>query len=199
MTPAGSRATTSDDDAGSVRVAVGLGANLGDRLAALQGAVTGLQQTPGCLVAAVSDVYESRPVGGPPQPDYLNAVAVLDTTLPAGELLAAAHRIEAAWQRRRTVRWGPRSLDIDILSYGSMQLDSDSLTLPHPRAMHRWFVMLPWAQVDGSFPIPAGDGNAITVAAAVRALRELGEPAESECVRRLDLSLNIPAANTLRS
>lgn len=137
-----------------MRVALSLGANMGDRLAALQYAVAELAMS-GELIA-VSDVYETDPVGGPEQPEYFNAVVVLETELPASEVLAAAHRIEQGRGRTREVRWGARTLDVDVLAYGQVVSDDPVLTLPHPRALQRGFVMIPWAQVDPDFRLPDG-------------------------------------------
>lgn len=136
------------------RAAFALGSNLGDRLAHLRAAVAALAAEPGVVVVAVSRVVESAPVGGPEQPDYLNAVVVVDTTLASSSLLALAHRIEAAAGRTRDVRWGPRTLDVDLLAVGTEVSDRDDLTLPHPRAHERAFVLLPWADVDPGFEVP---------------------------------------------
>jgi 2-amino-4-hydroxy-6-hydroxymethyldihydropteridine diphosphokinase len=128
------------------RVAFGLGANLGDRVAALQGAVDAL--APHLRAPAVSSIYETVPVGGPEQPDYANAVLVGDSDEPAGVLLARAHDAEALWLRTREVRWGPRTLDVDVLAVGDEVSDDPGLLLPHPRAHERAFVLVPWAEVD---------------------------------------------------
>ena len=119
---------------------VSVGANLGDREAALQGALDALIATPGVKVTAVSRVYETDPVGGPEQPAYLNAVIAGETSLEPHELLICAQAIESEWHRTREVRWGPRTLDIDIITMGTAQLTSEVLTLPHPRAHERSFV-----------------------------------------------------------
>jgi dihydroneopterin aldolase/2-amino-4-hydroxy-6-hydroxymethyldihydropteridine diphosphokinase len=136
------------------RVALSLGANLGDRLAALQHAVDVLSGLGD--VAAVSDVYETDPVGGPEQPQYYNAVVVIDTDATPGEVLDAAHLAEQGKGRTRDVRWGPRTLDVDVLAHGSTTSEDPVLTLPHPRAVERGFVMVPWAQVDPGFELPDG-------------------------------------------
>ena len=136
------------------RVAFGLGANLGDRVAALQGAVDLL--APHLEAAAVSSVYESSPVGGVEQPDYANAVLVGDSDAEPLALLALAHEAEQAWQRTREVRWGPRTLDVDLLVVGDVVSDDPVLTLPHPRLRERGFVLLPWAEVDPGAALPDG-------------------------------------------
>ena len=112
---------------------MGLGSNLGDRLAHLQAAVDGLARTPGVEVVAVSPVYETAPVGGPPQDDYLNAVVALDTELTPRALLDVAQRLEAAEHRVRRERWGPRTLDVDVLLVGDEVVDEPDLVVPHPR------------------------------------------------------------------
>jgi 2-amino-4-hydroxy-6-hydroxymethyldihydropteridine diphosphokinase len=134
------------------RVAFGLGANLGDRVAALQGAVDSLARH--LRAPMVSSVYETAPVGGPEQPDYANAVLVGDSDEPASVLLARAHDAEALWLRTREVRWGPRTLDVDILAVGDEVSDDPGLLLPHPRAHDRAFVLVPWAEVDPDAVIP---------------------------------------------
>lgn len=126
---------------------LGLGSNVGDRLAHLQGAVDRLAATEGIVVVAVSNVYETAPVGGPPQPDHLNAVVAVDTVLGPYELLAAAQACERAAHRVRLERWGPRTLDVDVLVYGDVRLDDPVLTLPHPRMHERGFVLVPLADV----------------------------------------------------
>jgi 2-amino-4-hydroxy-6-hydroxymethyldihydropteridine diphosphokinase len=136
------------------RVALSIGANLGDRMAALQYALDELAHL-GAIVA-VSDVYETDPVGGPEQPDYYNAVVVLETEASAEQVLAAAHRAEQGKGRTRQVRWGARTLDVDVLAYGQASSDDPVLTLPHPRAAERAFVMIPWAQIDPGFRLPDG-------------------------------------------
>jgi 2-amino-4-hydroxy-6-hydroxymethyldihydropteridine diphosphokinase len=169
------------------RAALALGANLGDRLAALQYAVDGLAATDGVRLVAVSSVYETDPVGGPgEQPDYLNAVAVVDTSLRPDELLARAHALEDAAGRVRVVRWGPRTLDVDVLAVGSETADTESLQLPHPRVAERAFVLVPWADVDPTFDVPG-------LGAVSELLARLG-PAELAGVRpRDDLRLLVPS------
>ena len=130
--------------------AVSVGANLGDRVAALQGALDALMATPDVTVTACSAIYETDPVGGPEQPAYLNVVFVGETTLEPHALLACVQAIESAWHRTREVRWGPRTLDIDIITMGETMVNSDVLTLPHPRAHERAFVCAPLLDADPS-------------------------------------------------
>ena len=131
-----------------------LGSNLGDRGEILQGGVDAIAGIDGVRVVAVSPVYETVPVGGPPQPDYLNAVVLVATSLPSRELLDRLHEVEAAFDRVRVVRWGPRTLDIDIITVaGELSADPD-LTLPHPRARERAFVLAPWHDADPDAVLP---------------------------------------------
>jgi 2-amino-4-hydroxy-6-hydroxymethyldihydropteridine diphosphokinase len=130
------------------RAYLGIGSNLGDRLARLQGAVDGLVAAPGITVVAASPVYETAPVGGPPQPDYLNAVVAIDTAVSPRELLVLGQRLEAAAQRVRGERWGPRSLDVDILLVGDERVVERDLVVPHPRIAERAFVVVPLADLD---------------------------------------------------
>jgi len=123
-----------------VRAFLGLGSNLGDRLAYLRDAV----QTMGQSVAAVSPVYETEPVGGPGgQGAYLNVVVELDTDRSPRELLGVCHRLESAADRVRSQRWGPRTLDVDILWMDGVELHDDDLQIPHPRMSERRFVLAP--------------------------------------------------------
>ncbi|MET7441005.1 2-amino-4-hydroxy-6-hydroxymethyldihydropteridine diphosphokinase [Streptomyces sp. NPDC005568] len=125
------------------RAVISLGANLGNRLETLQGAVDALEDTPGVRVKAVSPVYETEPWGVAPgsQPSYFNAVVVLKTTLPPSSLLERAHAVEEAFNRVRDERWGPRTIDVDIIAYDGVVSDDPVLTLPHPRAHERAFAV----------------------------------------------------------
>jgi 2-amino-4-hydroxy-6-hydroxymethyldihydropteridine diphosphokinase len=139
------------------RAHLALGSNLGDRLAFLRSAVTGLRRTEGISVAAVSRVYETAPVGGPEQGPYLNAVVAVDTELSAAQLLAVAHRLEDEAGRVREVRWGARTLDVDVLLVGDERVDTPELTVPHPRLAERGFVLAPLADVAPELvAVPAG-------------------------------------------
>jgi 2-amino-4-hydroxy-6-hydroxymethyldihydropteridine diphosphokinase len=130
------------------RIVFSLGSNLGDRLANLQAGVDHLLAEPELRPVAVSPVYQTAPVGGPPQPDYLNAVLLADSALDARSLLDRCHAAEQALGRRRTVVWGPRTLDIDLISCDDEVSGDPDLTLPHPRAHERAFVLAPWLDVD---------------------------------------------------
>jgi 2-amino-4-hydroxy-6-hydroxymethyldihydropteridine diphosphokinase len=129
------------------RAYVALGSNLGDRAAHLQQGVDGLAAADGVEVVAVSDVYETTPVAGPPQPDYLNAVVAIDTDLTPRRLLGLAQDLELAAARVRAERWGPRSLDVDILLIGDAEVAEPDLVVPHPRLRERRFVLVPLADV----------------------------------------------------
>jgi 2-amino-4-hydroxy-6-hydroxymethyldihydropteridine diphosphokinase len=138
-----------------VRAAVlALGSNLGDRQDILQGGVDAIAGIEGVRLTGVSPVYETVPAGGPPQPDYLNAVVLADVTISSRELLDRLHEVEAAFDRVRLVRWGPRTLDIDIIAVAGEQSDDPDLTLPHPRAHERAFVLAPWHDADPDAVLP---------------------------------------------
>ena len=131
------------------RAYFGLGSNLGERAVHLQFAVDGLAAQVGRVVA-LSPIYETEPVGGPPQPDFLNAVVAIETALPGRELLRVAKELEAAAGREPPEpgkRWGPRPLDIDILMIGDERIDEPDLVVPHPRIHQRAFVLAPLADV----------------------------------------------------
>jgi 2-amino-4-hydroxy-6-hydroxymethyldihydropteridine diphosphokinase len=134
---------------------LGLGANLGDRLACLQRAVD-LLKAAGLRVVASSRVWETAPVGGPDQPDYLNAVVRVETELAPMQLLAACQRVERALGRVREVRWGPRTIDLDVLLFGDVTMEDPALTLPHPRMLERAFVLLPLLELDPDPMLPDG-------------------------------------------
>jgi 2-amino-4-hydroxy-6-hydroxymethyldihydropteridine diphosphokinase len=134
------------------RAAIGLGSNLGDRARHIAAAVGALSET-GTLVRA-SSLYETAPIGGIQQGPYLNAVVVIDSELSARELLDRCQEIEQAAGRERLERWGPRTLDLDLLLYGSERIDEDGLTVPHPRMIERRFVLDPLLEAwpDASLP-----------------------------------------------
>lgn len=146
-----------------VPVVIALGANLGAVQSTLASAVRQMAETDGLRITAVSELFESDPVGGPEQPDYLNAVVLARTRLAPFALLTELHRIEADHGRVRETRWGARSLDCDLIQYGDPGSDSDwvsddpELILPHPRAHERAFVLAPWAAVDARAELRVGD------------------------------------------
>jgi 2-amino-4-hydroxy-6-hydroxymethyldihydropteridine diphosphokinase len=149
-------------------VVLALGSNLGDRLASLQAAVDALGAGPGLDQVVVSPVYQTAPVGGPPQPDYLNAVLVAVTSLPPRAVLDRSRAAEAALSRVRGPRWGPRTIDVDVIAYGNEISGDPELTLPHPRAHERAFVLAPWHDVDPDAVIP-GRGRVADLLAALPA------------------------------
>jgi 2-amino-4-hydroxy-6-hydroxymethyldihydropteridine diphosphokinase len=139
------------------RAVLSVGSNLGYRLGTLQGCVQAIGGLPETDVLAISPVYETAPVGGPAQPDYLNAVLIVGTGLAALDLLAGTQRIEADFGRIRVEgsdRFGPRTLDIDIISYDEEISGDPVLTLPHPRAHERAFVLAPWHDIDPAASLP---------------------------------------------
>ena len=124
-----------------------LGSNMGDRVARLQGALDSLAAR-GVRILAVSSVYETAPVGGPDQDDFLNVVALVQASVGPRELLDLCQQVEAEHDRIREVRWGPRTLDVDLIEMDGVTMDDEVLTLPHPRANERAFVCIPWLEVD---------------------------------------------------
>jgi 2-amino-4-hydroxy-6-hydroxymethyldihydropteridine diphosphokinase len=148
------------------RTVIAMGSNLGDRLDYLQGGLDGLFDTPRIAFLAVSPVYETTPVGGPEQPDYLNAVVIAETSMPAQAVLERCLSLEDALGRVRGERWGPRTLDLDLIIYGDEVSNSPGLTLPHPRAHERAFVLIPWHDADPQAQLP-GYGPVADLLAAV--------------------------------
>jgi 2-amino-4-hydroxy-6-hydroxymethyldihydropteridine diphosphokinase len=140
------------------RAVLSVGSNMGDRLAHLQGALD-LLVARGISIVAVSSVYRTAPVGGPDQDDFLNAIAIVESSLTPHDLLAVCLDIEARHDRVREVRWGPRTLDVDVIDISDVAVDDDALTVPHPRAHERAFVCVPWLEVDPEAAI-AGRGIA---------------------------------------
>ncbi|NYG53827.1 2-amino-4-hydroxy-6-hydroxymethyldihydropteridine diphosphokinase [Nocardioides perillae] len=138
------------------RVVVALGSNLGERMASLQGAVDALADTPDVWLTSVSGVYETTPVDCPPEAKpFLNAVVLLDTTLPAKRLMDRCLAIEDAFDRERTgERNAPRTLDVDLIVVGDRRSNEDFLRLPHPRAAERAFVLRPWHDLEPDAVLP---------------------------------------------
>lgn len=139
-----------------------LGSNLGDRAGTIRAALVQLGRLAGTSVLRMSDLFETLPVGPGEQGLYLNAAAVLATTLPPGELLGGLLETERALGRDRSSgeRWGPRVIDLDLLLYGGQTISEPGLTLPHPRMCERAFVLVPLADVAGDWPVP---GAGLTV------------------------------------
>jgi len=138
-----------------MRAVLSLGSNLGNSAEILSSAAEALNEV--SEVIALSSFYQTRPVGGPPQPDFINAVIIIETNLEPEELLLVAQAIEGAHGRERnenTVRWGPRFLDIDLIKCDEMLINSPELTIPHPRAHEREFVLRPWDEIDPAATLP---------------------------------------------
>jgi 2-amino-4-hydroxy-6-hydroxymethyldihydropteridine diphosphokinase len=149
-------------------IVLSLGSNLGDRLANLQHGIDLLcaDAGDGLRCTAVSGVYETAPVGGPPQDDYLNAVLLAVSALSGTEILRRGQAVESALRRVRTRRWGPRTLDVDVIASGAERSSDPELTLPHPRAHERAFVLAPWLEVAPDAAVP-GRGAAADLLAAI--------------------------------
>ena len=132
------------------KVVYSIGSNLGDRLGNVQGAVDALSDTPDVIVVDISSVYETKPFGGPSDsPLFLNIVVIAETTLEPRTLVERAFAIEDAYGRTRDgERWGPRTLDVDLIMVGTAVVDQEELRLPHPMAHERAFVLVPWYEVD---------------------------------------------------
>ena len=131
----------------SVVATLGLGGNVGDVVAALVEALARLGSAPGVTLAALSSVYRTPPWGKLDQPDFFNMAAQVETTLPARALLALCLDVERGLGRQRIERWGPRLIDIDILTYGEATIDEPNLKVPHPRLTERAFALAPLAEV----------------------------------------------------
>jgi 2-amino-4-hydroxy-6-hydroxymethyldihydropteridine diphosphokinase len=137
------------------RAFLGLGANLGDRLENLRRALD-LLEARGIRVVRSSRVYETDPVGGPKQSDYLNAVVEVEAPGSARELLEASLAVEDELGRVREERWGPRTVDLDVLTFGDETIDEPDLQVPHPRMHERGFVLIPLLELDADPPLPGG-------------------------------------------
>lgn len=140
-----------------------LGSNVGDRLANLREAVSRLNSVDGCRVVSMSSVYETEPVGFEDQPDFLNMVVCVNTSLDAMSLLRFCQSIESEMGRVRTIRWGPRVIDIDILLYGNERIETGDLVLPHPEMLRRGFVMIPLAEIAPDVEVAPGLTAAMVV------------------------------------
>ena len=157
-----------------VRAFLGIGSNLGDRLASLQAAVDGLAAVPGIEPIASSRVYETDPVGGVEQPDFLNAVVEVRTDLAPRALLDACLRVERDLGRVRDVRWGPRTVDVDLLVYDDETIDEPDLVVPHPRVHERSFALVPLLELEPD-PVLAG-ARRVADAAPQGEVRPWGPP-----------------------
>lgn len=144
-------------------VFIGLGSNLGDPQAQLRQAFAELHALPSTRLCARSPLYRSAPLGPADQPDYLNAVAHLETALEPQPLLEQLQAIEDAHDRVREQRWGPRTLDLDVLLYADREIATQSLTVPHPHLRERAFVLVPLYDVAPTLHLPGGDALASLV------------------------------------
>jgi 2-amino-4-hydroxy-6-hydroxymethyldihydropteridine diphosphokinase len=129
-----------------MKAVIALGANIGNPQEQMELAIALLRES--LQVTAISSFYTTAPVGGPEQPDYLNAVCLAESELPAAELLALLQGIEKVLGRERIEHWGPRTIDLDLIQYGTILSYAHELTLPHPRAHERRFVLEPWAEIE---------------------------------------------------
>lgn len=149
-----------------IRAYIAIGSNLGNPAEKAQQAIEALKQLPDSRFVCVSSLYTSKPMGPSDQPDYVNAVAAIDTGLPPLDLLDHTQRIELEFGReRKDERWGPRTLDLDILLYGDLQLESERLTVPHYGMKVREFVLYPLAEIAPDLQLP--DGSAVAELVAV--------------------------------
>lgn len=135
-----------------MKTVIALGSNLGDSKSIFSDAI--IQIGKSVEVQSISKFYETIPVGGPEQPNYLNAVLIGDTQMPPLELLTQLQSIENGAGRVREERWGPRTLDLDLIIYGDLLMKEELLTLPHPRAHERNFVLEPWVEIDPQAVLP---------------------------------------------
>lgn len=133
---------------------IALGSNLHNPEEQIRNALTALSTHPKVWIRKTSSLYRTAPVGYADQPDFINAVCIIETELAAADLLATLNRIEAEAGRERTFRNAPRTLDLDIIDYAGTQSDDPRLTLPHPRAAERGFVMWPLAEIAPEFALP---------------------------------------------
>lgn len=161
----------------TARAVISAGSNLGDRLATLTRGLELLTVHPQVTISAISGTYETDPVGGPEQGDFLNLVTIIDTELAPLALLGLLHVVEAASDRVRAERWGPRTLDLDLIAYDQLVDSNGPPVLPHPRAHERAFVLVPWLDVDADAALP-GHGRVAALAdeldtSGVRARPEL--------------------------
>jgi 2-amino-4-hydroxy-6-hydroxymethyldihydropteridine diphosphokinase len=129
-----------------MKAVIALGANIGDPKAQMDLAVAMLREATELI--SVSEYFSTKPISDIEQPDYLNAVCIVESELPALDLLSLLHGIEKALGRERLEKWGPRTIDLDLIQYGSLLSSADELKLPHPRAHERRFVLEPWISID---------------------------------------------------
>jgi len=153
---------------------VGLGSNVGERLQHLRHAVSLLDASEGIDVVASSSVYETDAIG-PPQPEFLNAVVEVRTSLGPRELLARLKEVEVEIGRTPSPRWGPREIDLDLLTYGDETIDDDELRVPHPRMSERAFVLVPLAEIASDVRLVIGSPSELLAALGGAGVRPFGE------------------------
>ena len=135
-------------------VYIGLGSNLKDPKLQIETALNALNEQDGILVTKISSFYESKPLLDIPGPNYINAVCKVDTSLSASDLLGVCQQIEDNQKRVRKVKWGPRTIDLDILLYGDQVLSTQRLTIPHPEMINRSFVLVPLFEIEAGLEVP---------------------------------------------
>jgi 2-amino-4-hydroxy-6-hydroxymethyldihydropteridine diphosphokinase len=153
---------------------IGIGSNLSDPLRQVRTALSELAEIPKTRLIAQSSLYRTPPMGPSEQPDYINAVAGVETTLPVEELLQELQRLEQQHQRQRLIHWGPRTLDLDILLYGDTVIQSAILSVPHPGLTQRIFVVQPLMEIASTLVLPDG-----------RRLKEIYKNLEGESIEQL--------------
>ena len=189
---------------------IGLGANLGDPVDQIERAVEAIDSLPLCRVRAVSGLYANPPIGPQDQPDYINAVAEIETALAPEALLRALKGLERAAGRSYTRHWGERMLDLDILAFGDRELATAELTIPHPEIARRHFVLAPWLEIRPEARLPNGTRLTASLDAVsdhpLRFLRPLrwqryaDQPADGrDAERPHSRSDDIPLSNTRNS
>lgn len=141
-----------------MRAVISLGSNIGDKFSYLQSAVNEINSLGDSEILICSSVYKTKPIGFEDQDDFLNAVLILETDISAEELLQKLQLIELNLGRERTIKWGPRTIDLDLIDYEKLVLNTKDLILPHPRAFERCFVLKPWNEIDDNAEI-IGQGN----------------------------------------
>ena len=145
-----------------MRYVIAVGANLGEAALVVDHALDTLAERLNGDLVVRSSLYRTAPVGGPEQPDFINAVAIIDSDLEPPEILTRLQAMESESGRVRDVRWGPRTLDLDVIVAGDVVSDDPKLTIPHPRAHERAFVLTPWLEIDPLAKIP-GIGEIRTI------------------------------------
>lgn len=165
---------------GKITACLGLGGNLGDAAATVRAGIAALQAHPAIDVSAVSSLYRTAPLGPPGQPDYVNAAVVLTTAMGPEPLLDVCQQIENAHGRTREgERWGPRTLDVDVLLYGQLRIETPRLSVPHPQMHLRGFVLVPLAEIAPSLMVPErGHVEALLAAICADDVQRLGDARE---------------------